>query len=92
MIEKKPALFLLEKLQAIHLFEADYNWPLGLVFGLCMVVYSAEDQKHLSNSQWGARPGRSTTKQPDLYKIMSYDISQLTRTPLGTLDNNAKAC
>ena len=52
MIEK-PGLFLLEKLQTIHLFEADYNWLLGLAFGLGM-VYSAEDQQHLSGSEWGA--------------------------------------
>ena len=40
MIEKKPRRFLLEKLRTIHLFEADYNWLLGLVFARCM-VYSA---------------------------------------------------
>ena len=68
MIEKKPGLFLLEKLRTINLFEADYNWLLGLIFGLRM-VYSAEDQQQLSDSQWGARPGRST-EQPDLYKAM----------------------
>ena len=90
MIKKKPGLFLLEKLQTIHLFEADYNWLLGLVFGLRM-VYSAEEHNQLSDSHWGAIPGRSTG-QPDLYKTMSYEISRLTRTPLGTLDNNAKAC
>ena len=90
MIEKKPGLFLLEKLRTIHLFEADNNWILGLIFGLRM-VYSAEDQKHLSHSQWGVRPGRST-EQPDLFKTMSYAISRLTRTPIETLDNNAKAC
>ena len=66
MIEKKPGLFLLEKLRTINLFEADYNWLLGLIFGLRM-VYSAEDQQQLSDSQWGARPGRST-EQPDLHK------------------------
>ena len=92
MIEKKPGLFLLEKLRtSIYLFEAEYEWLLGLVFGLRM-VYSAEDQKHfLSESQWGARPERST-EQPDLYKTMSYEISRLTRMPFGKLDNDSKAC
>jgi hypothetical protein len=33
MIKKKPSLFLLEKLQTIHLYKADYNWTLGLIFG-----------------------------------------------------------
>ena len=55
------------------------------------MVYSAEEQNQLSNSQWGARPGRST-EQTDLYKTMSYEISQLSRTPLETLDNDTKAC
>ena len=90
MIEKKPGLFLLEKLRTIHLFEADYNWLLGLIFGRRM-VYNAESQNHLFESQWGARPGRST-EQPDLHKMLSYEISRLTRTPIGTLDNDAKAC
>ena len=34
MIEKKPGLFLLEKLRTINLFKADYDWLLGLVFRL----------------------------------------------------------
>ena len=59
MIEKKPGLFSLGKLRTINLFEADYHWRLlGLIFGLRMGVYSAEDQQQLSDSQWGARPGR----------------------------------
>ena len=91
MTEKKPGLFLLEKLRTIHLFEADCNWMLGLIFGR-RVVCSAEEQQNSSNSQqWGARPGRST-EQPNLHKTMSCKISRLTRTPLGTLDNDAKAC
>jgi hypothetical protein len=90
MIEKKPGVFALEKLRTIHLFEADHNWLLGLIFGRNM-VYSAEEQHHLFDSQWGAGPGRST-EQPDLHKTMSYEISRLTRTSLGTLDNDAKAC
>ena len=93
MIEKKPGLFLLEKLGTINPFEADYNWLLGLVFGLRMVYSAEEDQHKLSDSsQWGARPGRSTEQPVDLYRTMSYEISRLTRTPLGTLDNDAKAC
>jgi hypothetical protein len=69
MIEKKPVLFLLEKLQTIHLFEADYDWLLGLIFGRHM-LHPAEEQNHLFDSQWGARP-RQSTNQPDIHKIMS---------------------
>jgi hypothetical protein len=90
MIEKKPGLFLLEKLRTIHLFEADYNWILGLIFGRRM-VHNAEKQQHLNESQWGSRPGRST-EEALIHKVLSYEISRNTRTPLGTLDNDAKAC
>jgi hypothetical protein len=90
MIEKKPGLFLLEKLCTIHLYEADYNWTLGLVFGHRM-VHEAERQGHLNESQWGSRPGRST-EEALIHKILSYEISRSTRTPLGALDNDAKAC
>ena len=48
MIQKKLGLFLLEKLRNIHLFEADYNWILGFVFGRRM-VYTV--QKLRSNYQ-----------------------------------------
>ena len=50
---EEARLFLLEKLRTINLFETDYNWLLGLVFGLHM-VYSAENQHQLLDSQWGA--------------------------------------
>jgi hypothetical protein len=90
MIEKKPGLYLLEKLRTIHLFEADYNWTLGLIFGRRM-VHDAERQNQLAESQWGSRPGRST-EEALIHKILSSEISRATRMPLGTLDNDAKAC
>ena len=94
MIEKKHGLFSTGKaINNPSLQSRLQIWLLGLVFGRCM-VYSTEEQNQLSDSGWGARPGRST-KQPDLlYKTtMSYEISRLTEDqPLGTLDNDAKAC
>jgi hypothetical protein len=69
---------------------SNYNWTLGLIFGRRM-VHDAEQQDHLNESQWGSRPGRST-EEALIHKILSYEISRLTRTPLGTLDNDAKAC
>jgi hypothetical protein len=89
MIEKKPGLFLMEKLCTIHLFEADYNWTLGLIFRRRM-VHDAEKQDHLNESQWGSHPGRST-EEALIHKKLSYEISCITRTPLGTFDNDTKA-
>ena len=78
------------KLRTTHLFEADHNWLLGLVFGCCMACI-AEDQQRSSDSQWGACLDCST-EQPDLCQTVSCEISRLTRTPFGTLDNDAKVC
>jgi hypothetical protein len=61
-----------------------------MIFGRRM-VHSAEQQNHLQEGQWGSRPGRSTHNAL-LHKIMSYEITRLTRTPLATFDNNVKSC
>jgi hypothetical protein len=90
MIEKKPGNYLLHKLRTIHLFEADYNWLLGMIFGRRM-VHGAERQHHLHEGNWGSRPGRSP-HEPLLHKILSYEIARLTRTFLATFDNDAKSC
>ena len=91
IIEKKPGLFLLEKLRTMQLFEAHYNWLLGLVFGRCL-VYSTEEQKQSSdsNGMHAPRTLNRTTRPP--YKTMSHEISWLTRTPLGILDKDAQKC
>ena len=46
MIYKTPGLFLIEKLRAIHLFEADYNLVIGLIFGR-RALYSGVDNHTL---------------------------------------------
>jgi hypothetical protein len=46
MIEKNAGDYQLNKLWTIHLFEADSNWLLGMIFG-CRMVHGAEKQKHL---------------------------------------------
>jgi hypothetical protein len=90
MIEKKAGNYQLNKLRTIHLFEADYNWLLGMIFGRRM-VHGAEKQNHLHEGQWGSRPGRSA-HDALLHKILTYEIARLTRTPLATFDNDAKSC
>jgi hypothetical protein len=65
------------------------NWTLGLIFGRRM-VHDAEQQDHLNESQWDLAQG-AHDEEALIHKILSYE-SRLTRTPLGTLDNDAKAC
>jgi hypothetical protein len=90
MIEKKAGNNQLNKLRTIHLFEADHNWLLGMIFGRRM-VHGAENQDHPHEEQWGSRPGRST-HDTLLHKILTYEIARMTRTPLATFDNDAKSC
>ena len=71
MMEKKPGLFLLEKQRTINLFKADYNWLLGLVSRLRM-VYSAEEQHQLSDSQWGRWNNPTYTRQCHMKSLDSH--------------------
>jgi hypothetical protein len=90
MIEKKAGNYQLNKLRTIHLFEADCNWLLGMIFGRRM-VHGAKKQDHLHEGQWGSRPGRSA-HDALLHKILTYEVARMTRTPLATFDNDAKSC
>jgi hypothetical protein len=56
MIYKKPGVYLMSKLRVVHLFEADYNFIIGTVFGR-RAMYSGVDNDMLHPSQW-AQPGR----------------------------------
>ena len=81
---------LLHKLRTIHLFEADFNWCQGLVIGRQMIK-EAGTNNCLHDNQWGTRPGRHALGAVSL-KVMSYEISCLTRTPLGSFDMDATSC
>ena len=45
----------------------------------------------LNTEQWGSRPARNAIEVVFM-KTLTYMIAQLTRTMLGTFDNDAKAC
>ena len=55
MIHKLDGSYNVNKLQVIHLFEADYNGLLGILFN-CRVLYQAEHRNAINNNQWGGRP------------------------------------
>ena len=89
MIHKKVDSFLLDQLRIIHLFEADYNLAIGLIFGRYM-IYRACDRSQFHQSQWG----RTNRECEDVLMIkeLSYNIAAMSRTDLATFDNDAKAC
>jgi Reverse transcriptase (RNA-dependent DNA polymerase) len=90
MIEKIPGCPRLDKLRVIHLFEADYNLVLKVLWGK-RLVENADSMDLLHQGQSGSRPNRRCVDVV-LGKTMKYEYALLTRTSLAVLDNDAKAC
>jgi hypothetical protein len=89
MIYKQPGVYLLEKLRIIHLFEADYNFIIGTIFGR-RVLYSGVDNGTLHSSQW-AQPGRQCSDVVTLREL-TLGFAKMTKTPLAGFENDASAC
>ncbi len=89
MINKKVDSFLLNQLRVIHLFEADYNLVIGLIFGRYM-IHRICDNNLFHPSQWG-RPHREC-EDVLMLKELTYQISTMSRTDIATFDNDASAC
>jgi hypothetical protein len=79
----------LDKLRVIHLFEADYNLVLKVMWSR-KTVWRNHESKSLNEAQAGSRPG---CREIDvaLQKEMKYNYAKLTRTELITIDNDAKS-
>jgi hypothetical protein len=90
MIEKIPGQPRITKLRVIHLYEADYNLFLKIVWAR-KLVWHAHDSNALNDSQTGSRPGRRSIDTV-VNKEMKYLYSRLTRTPMATMDNDATSC
>ena len=90
MIHKLDGSYLLNKLRVIHIFEADYNGTIGLLFNR-KLLYEAEKLNALNNNQWGCRPHRQA-EDALLLKELSYNLAMKTRTTLATFDNDATGC
>jgi hypothetical protein len=90
MIEKIPGLPRIHKLRVIHLYEADYNLLLNLLWSR-QLVWNAHNAGRLNASQGGCAPGRQAVHVV-IDKEMKYLFSRLTRTDMATLDNDAKSC
>jgi hypothetical protein len=89
MLEKLPGKPYLHKLRVIHLYEADLNLLLGIWSR--RLTWNGEQANAYNPEQWGSRPKRRAIDVAVL-KTLSYDFAALTRTDLGTFDNDAKSC
>jgi hypothetical protein len=89
MIHKKPGVCLSDKLRVIHLFEVDYNFVIGLIFGR-RALYSGVENKTLHPSQW-ATPGRQCSGVVVLREL-TLNMAHMLRIELGGFENDADAC
>ena len=90
MIEKDTGSPNLNRLRIIHLFEADYNLLLKLLWG-SRLVRKAIDLDLLHPCQHGSVPTQ-TTMDAIMLTQLSTDLSRICKTNLARFDNNASAC
>jgi hypothetical protein len=90
MLEKDPGQPSLNRLRIIHLFEADYNLFLK-VFWARRLVQRGEEYNLFGEAQQGSRKGRKANDAV-LLKRLTYDMTRIQRSNLGTFDNDAKSC
>ena len=90
MIEKDPGVPNVHRLRIIHLFEADYNFLLKLMWGH-RLVRRAADLHLLHPCQHGSVPGHSTMDVVMLIQLTT-DLCRLSKQNLARFDNDASAC
>ena len=90
LIEKDDGKPFLTRLRVIHLFEADYNLFLKLIFGKRM-VRNAEKANALNDQQHGSRPRRMTTDALFLSRLEK-DLIRQTKANSAHMDNDATGC
>jgi hypothetical protein len=90
MIKKTPGNSKINKLRVIHLYEADYNLLLKIMWAR-RLVWHLHDHDRLNKGQVGSRLGRNSIDVV-IQKEMKYLYSSLTHTGMLTMDNDAKSC
>jgi hypothetical protein len=89
MIEKIDSFPVITKLRIIHLFEADYNLILKLLWGKRLMAHANRHQ--LINAQQYARK-RSTALQPAMLRELVFDVCRQTKKDVSIGDLDATAC
>jgi hypothetical protein len=89
MIYKKPGCIELDKLRVIHLFEADFNMMVGILFGR-RAMHHQVDNRLLNPTQFG-RPG-GECQDASISKVLHNLVCSFTHTPMDQFESNAKAC
>jgi hypothetical protein len=90
MIEKDPGSPRIEHLRVFHLYEANYNLCLKLLWGKRM-VYQGEDNNCFAEQQHGSRPQHQAMNAVHM-KTLTYDLTRILHLSLIMFDNDATGC
>jgi hypothetical protein len=90
MLEKDYGRPRINRLRIIHLFEADFNFFLKLLWGH-RLVKRAHDFKMINTGQYGSVPGRTAIELVMLNQV-SNDICRTNKYNIIRFDNDASAC
>jgi hypothetical protein len=89
MIYKTPVFVELDKLRVIHLFKADFNLIIGILFGR-RAMFHQVDNKLLNAAQFG-RPGGECADS-SITKVLHNLTATLTHTLMGQFEIDTTAC
>ncbi|KAI2499411.1 hypothetical protein MHU86_15056 [Fragilaria crotonensis] len=90
MIEKDAGVPKITRLRIIHLFEADFNFFLKLIWG-SRLVKRAVQLDLLNNGQHGSVPKR-TAMDPIMLTQLTTDLCRILKHNHARFDNDASAC
>ena len=90
MLEKDQGRPTINRLRIIHLFEADFNFFLKIMWGHRLVRH-AKDLNMINSGQYGSVPGRTAIELVMLNQL-SNDLCRTNKINIIRFDNDASAC
>jgi hypothetical protein len=90
MLEKKKGYFRVDKLNAILLYEANFNQNNKKKLGRDM-MYTAEQLQVVAKEQYRSRKNKAAIEQC-LNKRPTFDLARQLKRPLAMCSNDAKLC
>ena len=90
MLEKKEGVIKVNKLRAILLMEADFNFANKLIFGNRM-MWEATDCNEIPDEVFGSIKDREAIEAATCRGLIA-DLSRMTRTPMAISSVNAQTC